>query len=59
MVEQIHAPKTNHILLIIFAALYTIHLRPKQCGVAVIKGDIINPNIVLGTQNLIYKCEAI
>jgi hypothetical protein len=53
--EHTHAPKIVHILLIILAALYTIHLRPWQCGVDVIKGEIKNPIIVFGTHSLIYK----
>lgn len=59
IVEHSHPPNTIHILLIILAPLVTTQRRPWQCGVAVIKGDIKNPNNVSGTHNFTYKWDAL
>ena len=57
-IEDTHEPIISHILLIILAPLIINHLRPWQCGVDNINGEIINPAKENGTHNLMYKCEA-
>jgi hypothetical protein len=53
--EPSHVPNNNHILLITLDPLFITHLKPLQCGDDVKNGEIINPLIVFGVQNLTYE----
>ena len=45
-----YAPPNNHIDIILFPPVYTIHRNPVQWKVGTIKGDASNPLHVKGTQ---------
>lgn len=47
-----------HIVEIVDEPLITTHRKPEHWGVFTIRGDIINPIIVFGVQNLVYKLDA-